>query len=145
MGLLQAFANNVWGILPWEIFVICKTSTLMCYNWQVYQSCCNQLIKNVSFYQQNFTKNCPPSRIKFHKKMLFFTRNILHKSAQNAGQNATDKIAKKCNGHSPSKALDFGFGKVHSGNVEHSFATAHDDGGAVANVAIHAVSFVDIR
>ena len=74
-----------------------------------------------------------------------FQHQTLHKSAQNAGQNATDKIAKKCNGHSPSKALDFGFGKVHSGNVEHSFATAHDDGGAVANVAIHSVSFVDIR
>ena len=66
----------------------------------------------------------------------------LQKSAQNARQNATCKVAKKCNGDGPSKALYACLGKVDSGDVEHRFATAHDYRCAVANVTIRAVSIV---
>ena len=68
----------------------------------------------------------------------------LHKSAQNACQNATCQIAKKCNWDGPSQALDLCLGKVHRRDVEHSFATAHDYRCAVANVTIRAVGVVHV-
>lgn len=68
----------------------------------------------------------------------------LQKSTQNARQNATCKVAKKRNGDGPSKALYAGLGKVDSGDVEHSFATAHDYRCAVADVTIRAVGVVHV-
>ena len=68
----------------------------------------------------------------------------LQKSTQNARQNATCKVAKKCNGDGPSKAPDACLGKVDSGDVEHRFATTHDYRCAVANVTIRAVGVVHV-
>ena len=69
----------------------------------------------------------------------------LHKTTKYAGKHATHKVAKQSNGYSPTKAFYFGLRKVHSRNVKYRFATTHDYGGTVANVAIYTVGLVNVR
>ena len=70
---------------------------------------------------------------------------MLNPSAKHTSKHSTYKIAKQCNSNGIAQVFDFGLGKVQSGNVKHSFATAHDDGGTLANVPICAIRFVHVR